>query len=327
MLEPRFAIMKKNLLAFALLVLAVVLPLRSADTPPSAEAASRLIAIRKLADGLKLQQGEVVLRGGVAKIALPAGFRYLDAADTETVLSKIWGNPRGGGALGMIVPATFDPIGGDSWAVVVTFDDDGYVKDDDAAKIDYAALLKDMKKDTSAASKARQKDGYSAIELIGWAAAPRYDAATHKMYWAKELKFGDFPDHTLNYNIRMLGRRGVLVLNAVASMDQLKEVEAATPDLLRMVDFQDGHRYADFTKSTDKTATYGLAALVAGGIGAKVGLFKGLWLGILAFKKFIIIGVIALGAFLKKVFDNRREAAQLRSQETGASFRNDPPAS
>jgi uncharacterized membrane-anchored protein len=92
-----------------------------------------------------------------------------------------------------------------------------------------------------------------------------------------------------------------------------------------MVDFQDGHRYADFTEKTDKVATYGLAALVAGGVGAKAGLFKGIWLGILAFKKFAIIGVIALGAFLKKFFDNRREAARLRSGET--SFHNPPPSS
>lgn len=319
--------MKKSLLGFLLLALAVIPHIRSAEAPtPPDDRAARLAAAQKLVEGLKFQQGEIVLRGGVAKIALPSGFRYLDPSGTETVLSKIWGNPRGSGTLGMITPAKFDPLGDESWAVILTFDEDGYVKDDDAAKIDYTSLLKDMKKDTAAASKARVKDGYAPIELIGWAAAPRYDAATHKMYWAKELKFGDSPEHTLNYNIRMLGRRGVLILNAVAGMNQLKEVEAATPDLLRMVDFQDGHRYADFTASTDKTATYGLAALVAGGIGAKAGLFKGLWLAILAGKKFVIIGVIALVAFVKKIFDSRRESARLRSQETGASFRENPPA-
>ncbi|HEX2855390.1 MAG TPA: DUF2167 domain-containing protein [Opitutaceae bacterium] len=320
--------MKKSLIASTLLAFALVVPLRSADAPtPADDRAAQVAAAQKLVDGLKFQQGEIVLRGGVAKIALPAGFRYLDAAGTETVLSKIWGNPRGGGTLGMITPANFDALGGESWAVVLTFDEDGYVKDDDAAKINYESLLKDMKKDTSAASKARVRDGYSPIELVGWAAVPRYDAATHKMYWAKELKFGDSAEHTLNYNIRMLGRRGVLVLNAVAGMGQLKEVEAATPELLRMVDFQDGHRYADFTQGTDKTATYGLAALVAGGIGAKVGLFKGLWLGILAFKKFILIGVIALGAWLKKIFEGRKEAARLRSGETGSTLRENPPSS
>lgn len=73
----------------------------------------------------------------------------------------------------------------------------------------------------------------------------------------------------LNYNIRMLGRRGVLVINVVAGMPQLADVEKATPALLAMVDFQPSHRYADFNADTDKTATYGLAALVAGGVAAK----------------------------------------------------------
>ena len=28
----------------------------------------------------------------------------------------------------------------------------------------------------------------TSMELVGWAAPPRYDKATHKLYWAKELK-------------------------------------------------------------------------------------------------------------------------------------------
>jgi uncharacterized membrane-anchored protein len=70
-----------------------------------------------------------------------------------------------------------------------------------------------------------------------------------------------------------------------------------------MVNFQEGQRYADYNASTDKTATYGLAALVAGGVAAKAGLFKSLWIGILAFKKFIIIGLIALAGLIKQVFN------------------------
>jgi uncharacterized membrane-anchored protein len=115
------------------------------------------------------------------------------------------------------------------------------------------------------------------------------------------LKFGGEKENTLNYNIRMLGRRGVLVLNAVASMQHLAQVEAATPVILTMVNFQDGHRYADYNSSTDKTATYGLAALVAGGVAAKAGLFKGLWIAILAFKKVIILALIALAGSIKKI--------------------------
>ncbi len=43
-------------------------------------------------------------------------------------------------------------------------------------------------------------------------------------------------------------------------------------------------------------------ALVAGGIAAKLGLFKGLWVAILAGKKFVIMGIVALAALLKKFF-------------------------
>jgi len=85
-------------------------------------------------------------------------------------------------------------------------------------------------------------------------------------------------------------------------MGQLKQVEAAAPTLLTMIDFQEGHRYADYKDGTDKVATYGIAALVAGGIAAKAGFFKLLWVGILAFKKVIILGVIALGSQFKKLW-------------------------
>ena len=272
-----------------------------ADTPPTPDPAARLAERRKLAASLHYQTGAITLQGGLAKISLPDGFRFVNPADTETLLSKIWGNPSGARTLGMIVPANFDPIESDSWAVVLSFDEDGYVKDGDAAKINYGDLLKKMKEGTTEANQERVKAGYPPIELVGWAATPRYDAAAHKLYWAKEIKFGDEAEHTLNYNIRMLGRRGVLVLNAVAAMDQLKQVEAATPTLLAMVDFQEGHRYADFKEDTDKVATYGIAALVAGGIAAKAGFFKILWIGILAFKKLIIIAVIAFAGYFKKM--------------------------
>ena len=140
------------------------------------------------------------------------------------------------------------------------------------------------------------------LELIGWAEPPRYDKDTKKVYWAKDIRFTGETDHTLNYNIRMLGRRGVLVLNCVADLGQLPEIRTATPQLLGMVEFNQGHRYVDFDPKTDKTAAYGLAALVAGGVAAKAGLFKVLFAGILAAKKFIIIGALALAGFVRKLF-------------------------
>jgi uncharacterized membrane-anchored protein len=290
------------------------------STPP--DRAARLAEYRKLADGLKYQQGEIVLRGDIAKIKLPTEFRYLNPADTETVISKLWGNPPSNDRLGLIVPAGFDPLDSSGyWAVVITYEEDGYVKDNDAAGIDYTKLLAQMKEGMQAANQERQKAGYPSIDLIGWATPPRYDQATHKLYWARELKFGDSPEHTLNYSIRILGRRGVLVLNTVAPMAELKEVETATPSVLAMVDFQEGHRYADFNPSTDKVATYGIAALIAGGILAKAGMFKLLWVGLLAAKKFVIIAILALVGYVKKLLGIKSEKKQTLA--TGTS---PPPA-
>ena len=100
---------------------------------------------------------------------MPGQFRYLDPKETNTVLVDIWGNPKGGQSLGMIVPTGFSPLNGKSWVVVITYTADGFVKDDDAKSMDYDKLLAQMKEGTAAASKEREKQGYPPIELIGWA--------------------------------------------------------------------------------------------------------------------------------------------------------------
>jgi uncharacterized membrane-anchored protein len=109
----------------------------------------------------------------------------------------------------------------------------------------------------------------------------------------------------------MLGRKGVLELNAIASIDQFQEIDAQTPEILGMVDFKEGNRYADFDPKVDKVATYGLATLVAGGAlvaAAKLGFLKVIWLAILAAKKFIIIGFIAVVGFFKKLFKRKSDS-------------------
>ena len=268
---------------------------------------TRKAELKSLSDRLKYQQGRIDLQNGLATINLTDSFRYVDPAGAETILTGIWGNPAmDRKTLGMIVPAGFDPFDAKSWCVIVGFEEDGYVKDDDAGKINYTSLLKEMQESARAANVERVKSGYPSVELVGWATPPRYDKTTHKFYWAKELKFGDSPgENTLNYNLRFLGRRGILVLNAVSSMPQFSDIEKASPEILSMVDFNAGHRYADYTPGSDKLATYGLAALVAGGIAAKTGLLKGLFLAVLALKKFLIIGVIACAGFIKKFFGGR----------------------
>ena len=258
-----------------------------------------------LVAGLHPRQGDIVLQDGLATVHVPPGFHFFDGADASTVLVRLWGNPPQDDPLGMLMPADAGPLSDNSWAVIITYEGDGYVKDADAQKINYSELLTQMQKDTDSGNAEREKAGYQPMHLVGWAKAPHYDQSTHKLYWAKEIKFAQSSENTLNYNIRMLGRGGVLVLNAVAAMAQLPEIEQATPGILSAIDFNPGHRYGDFNPSSDKVATYGVAALVAGGVAAKLGIFKGLWIAVLAAKKFIIVGGIAVAAWLRKLFKRK----------------------
>jgi uncharacterized membrane-anchored protein len=254
---------------------------------------------------LSYQTGDVSVGDDLATLHLGEKFRFIGPSDAEKVLVA-WGNPPGSEALGMIFPAGGAATAEDSWAVVVTYSEEGHVEDDEAKDIDYADLLKDMKSDTEEANAEREKAGFGIVHLVGWAEAPHYDEKSKKLYWAKELDFGG-PEHTLNYDIRALGRKGVLELNAVASMTQFALVKKEMPAVLGSVEFKQGMRYADFDPDMDTVAAFGIGALVAGKVAAKAGLFKLLIGGLLAGKKFIAAGLLALGALAKKLMGKKDE--------------------
>ena len=293
--------MKMKFTLLLLVLLAVSFSLQAQDDtkqlPPE---------IIKLLKGLKYQQGEIDLQDGLAKLTVPKEFSFLGPDDAETVLVKLWGNPPSDTKpLGLLIPAGMTPLNSNVWVVTIDYSADGFVKDDDAAKINYDDLLKQMQKGLADDNTERHKKGYPTITLVGWAAPPHYDAANHKLYWAKDLKFEGETNDTLNYSIRMLGRKGVLELNAIAGVDQLGEIDGQIPQILGMVDYKEGNRYADFDPKTDKVAKYGIAALVAGGVlavAAKAGFFKLLLVSLAAGWKFVLIGAAAVAAFFKKLF-------------------------
>lgn len=258
---------------------------------------------------LAMQAGDIELPGGVARLRLNDSFRYLDPKAAQQLLEQGWGNPPGSGAgtLGMIVPAANEVADSSAWGVVLTYNDDGHVSDKDAHKIDYDDLLKTMQKDAAAHNAERTKQGYAAVNLVGWAEPPHYDASEHKIYWAKDLSFGDGEQqqHTLNYFVRVLGREGVLELNAVAGMDQIDQVRRDMNKVMRMAEFNQGQRYADYNADTDKLAAYGLAALVAGGVAAKTGLLAKLLALLFVAKKFIVLIAVGLLGVFGRLFKRK----------------------
>lgn len=263
--------------------------------------------VRKWIQGLQFQTGEIPVGNGIAKLSVPATFKYLNPKDSAKYL-QLLGNPPSE-VLGILFPAEGDLVSSNNWFTVLEYAPEGHVKDDDAAKIDYDELLADMKKSSKEDNEQRAKEGYPQVNIVGWAASPHYDASTHKLYWAKDLRFEGESSDTLNYNIRMLGREGVLVANVVGGMEDLPAIEQATPEILTMVDFTPGNRYQDYNAKTDHTAEYGIAGLIAGAAGlkiaAKAGIFALLLKKAAVLWKAILVGFAAVVGGIKKFFGRK----------------------
>ena len=284
-------------LAALLALMSIACPLVAQDAPegPSAE-------VRQFVDSLKFETGTVALPEAKAALKLDSSMRFLRGADAERVLTQLWGNPPGNDPIGMLLPSASALTDENGYAVVLTYNDDGYVSDEEASKTDYDQMLKEMQEGAREGNEERRKAGYGTVELVGWADRPHYDSTSNKIYWAKRLKFEGSPKDTVNYDVRVLGRSGYLSLNAVAGIDQLGTIKSEMPRMIELTEFDPGARYADYQAGSDKLAAYGIAALVAGGVAAKAGLFGKLFAVLLAAKKFIVVILVALGAAVKKLF-------------------------
>ncbi|CAH1000926.1 hypothetical protein LEM8419_01954 [Neolewinella maritima] len=239
---------------------------------------------------------------GLADLAIPPGYTFVYPDDAYTVLVDLWGNmpEMGDASLGMLFPAQYGPANPAGYGINISYTEEGYVSDDDAADYDYDELLEQLQEDTEAGNAYREEQGYQAMHLLGWAATPHYDQTNKRLHWAKRLQFEGMPVETLNYNILFLGRRGYLTFNVIGGMQDLPEVDAKLDDMLASLTYTTGNRYADFDASTDNIAAYGIAALIGAKVLAKTGLLATIGIFLLKAWKLIAIAVVAAGAGLKK---------------------------
>ncbi|TDQ82611.1 DUF2167 domain-containing protein [Sphingobacterium yanglingense] len=268
-----------------------------AESPDSTE-----IAIKEIEQSLQYQTGTIKLKEGHGTLIVPKGFHFLDQEQSKYVLSDLWGNPEDNTIIGMLFPIHVGVLDDHSWGFTISYDPMGYVKDDDANTINYDDLLASNKKDILAENQERLNSGYGTIELIGWASTPYYDSNKKVLHWAKEIKFDGDSANTLNYNLRVLGREGIYLVNAVASMDELPEVNKNLDQLIASVQFDNGYKYEDYTDG-DQIASWTVGGLVAGKILAKTGFFA----AILKFWKIIAVGIAGGFSFLWKKIRGRNE--------------------
>lgn len=298
--------MKKILLMFFLSALFIPKIMAQADTTEA--------YYDKIDKSLKYETGKITLTEGEGILNVPKGFKFLNGEQTQHVVGDLWGNPKDESILGALVPDGKGVTHSNSWMFVISYQGDGFVKDDDANDIDYDDLLKTMQEDTKTTSEERKKAGFEEVQLVGWASKPYYDTNLKVLHWAKELKFGQNPSNTLNYDLRVLGRKGMYNISAVANMSELGEVKASIPGILKSVEFNEGHKYLDFDADTDTVAAWTIGGLVAGKVLAKVGFFA----IIAKFGKVIFLAIAAAFAACKKFLFGKKDQVVSKPQEETA---------
>ncbi|HEY1068361.1 MAG TPA: DUF2167 domain-containing protein [Pirellulales bacterium] len=258
--------------------------------------------LREKFPGVNFQTGPMTASlGNAAEIAVPKGFWFVPQGSLRQ-FNDAMQNDTSSNDLGIILSG---PETGGFWFVTFSFQDSGYVKDDDKDQINATFAdnaMKAFREGQEQDNAQRRQRGWGELTLTGWEPAPFYDPQTNNLTWGlvveeKNAQPGAGGEATINYQSRLLGRRGYMSATLVMGRDQAAEAIPAYKKLLTGYQFKAGQKYAEF-QSGDKIAEYGLTALVGAGalaVAAKTGL-----LGKLI--KPLIVGVLVLGGLVSKFF-------------------------
>lgn len=210
---------------------------------------------------LRYQVGSVTLGDDLASVAVPSGLRYLPPAEAARLLREGGGVADPDPTLGILYPAEQPVTGPDSWATLIEFAPVGYIADDGGAplsQVDAAVTVPTA----GGAPATIQVDDSDGAQLVGVAIAPAYDPDRHQLLWAEEWAFDGEAVHTVVIHMRMLGRRGFLLLTTFTSMRQRYEVVGRLLPVLGSMHFSWGERYEDYRPGEDPAAGIGLADLL-----------------------------------------------------------------
>lgn len=290
---------------------------QQAATPPQEQATPKAETPDPI-NALPWQIGPIKAKiGDRATLSVPEGYAFLDAEATKK-FNALMENPPSGVDEYTLAPLDL------RWTAYFSFDPIGFVKDDES--IDADAILQTVRDGTEAANAERRKNGWSELHVTGWSFKPQYDKQLKTLEWAI-LAENDSHAKIVNYNTRLLGRRGVMEVTVVAMPEQLAASIGDFKKLMPGYDFAAGEKYAEFREG-DHVAEIGLAALITGGaaaVAAKKGFFAALAVALLKAWKLVLIGLAAIGTWGRKLFKRRAEAAATPVATTAADS-GEPPA-
>ena len=231
--------------------------------------------------------------GSEASINVPANCLFTGVNGVKTFMEVTQNNASGDERGVVFCPGK---EASETWFVLFSYDESGYVRDDEGSSLNADKILESVRGGTEAGNRERKRRGWATLTVDGWATKPFYDRTTNNLTWAITAHDNE-GGHTVNHSVRLLGRGGVMHADLVTTPDALTALVPTFNGMIGGFTYASGYKYAEW-RSGDKVAAYGLTALVAGGAGValvKSGLLLKFW-------KLIVIGFAALVGAMKRLW-------------------------
>jgi uncharacterized membrane-anchored protein len=235
--------------------------------------------------------------GSRAAIEIPEDYVFLDADETRRYVEWTENIPSGEEYL-------FGPAN-DKWEAYFSFFDEGYVEDTE--ELDADELLASLRESQQASNEDRRRRGWPELHIEGWQVPPRYNPETKSLEWATRLSNRASGHVTINYNTRVLGRKGTMSVQVVAQPENFDAGLVEFKQSMEGFAYNPGERYADYVPG-DRVAEYGLAALITGGavaVAGKKGFFGAIAAFFAATWKLLLAGLVGLGMWLKSLLKKK----------------------
>jgi uncharacterized membrane-anchored protein len=236
--------------------------------------------------------------GERATIEVPEGYSFLGAEGARQ-LDVLFENPPTG--TDQYVVAAEDL----SWVAYFSFSDIGYIKDVEV--LDADNMLVSIREGTEEGNVERRSRGWETLNILGWSFKPQYDKQLNALEWAILGQTEPSQSKVINYNTRLLGRRGVMEVVLVTDPEVMDASIAQFKAMVPGYSFADGEKYSEF-KPGDHVAEIGLAALITGGaaaVASKKGFFAAIAVALAKFWKLVLLGIVGIGVAFKKLFQGK----------------------
>lgn len=192
--------------------------------------------------------------GANATLRIPAHFKAVAGPDADRFLEETQNmpNPK---LLAIVLPSERP-----AWHLVFAYENCGHVLDTDHEGLNASEMFHSYRQGVEAANPERRRRGWSELRILGWLQPPAYDPASRNLNWAIKGSYGDGRE-IANYNMRLLGREGVIMVSLVADPDKIPDLIPQVKQLVSGCEFTPGNRYDDFREG-DRLAEHGLGSLI-----------------------------------------------------------------